>query len=154
MALRNDLYLAVSNKLDQLNRFEWIDLYKAQLDNKNEAYPTGFPCAFVSVSRIQYEDMTMNAQEGNAQVDVWLFFNKGGDTFMDAADKSHSLEVVDITDEVVRAIQWLEGDTFTPLQQTGDVDITEQFKRPAYKLSFTTETYTKLINPHYVTILN
>ena len=150
MSLRKDLYLAVSNQLDQLKRFDWIDLYKAQLDNKNEHYPTGFPCAFISISRIQYEDMTMNAQEGRVQIDVWLFFNKGGDTFMDAADKNDSLEILDITDEVVVAIQWLQGECFTPMQQTGDEDLTEQFKRPAFKLSFTTETYTKLTHPFYV----
>ena len=150
MPLRKDLYIAVSEKLDSLKRFEWIDLYKGQLDNKDEAYPTGFPCAFVSVSRIQFEDMTLNAQEGRVQVDVWLFFNKGGDTFVDAADKAESLDIIDTTDEVVAAIQWLDGDCFTPMQQIADEDLTERFKRPAYKLSFSTLTYTKLTHPHYV----
>lgn len=149
MALRKDIYNAVSSKLDQLKRFEWIDLYKAQLDNKNENYPTGFPCALISISRIQFEDMTLNAQEGRVQVDVYLFFNKGGDTFVGAADKASSLEILDTLDEVVCIVQWLDGDCFTPLTQIADEDLTERYQRPAYRLTFSTLTYNRLTHPNY-----
>ncbi|MDB0601085.1 hypothetical protein PL373_07985 [Tenacibaculum maritimum] len=150
MSVRKEIYNTVAAKLATLNKFDWIDLYKGQLNNKNDSYPTGFPVAFISIGRIAYEDMTMNVQEGRVTIDLYLFFNKGGDTFIDATDKDTSLKILDTLDTTVNAIQWIATDCFTDISQTGEEDLTERYQRPAYKLSFSTIVYNRLKYPNYV----
>ena len=96
----------------------------------------------------------MNVQEGRVQVSVYLFFERGGDTFEGAADRDSSLEILDTLDKVVGAVQWLQGDQWSPLTQIADEDLTDQYQRPVYRLSFTTLTYYELEKPNYVLLNN
>lgn len=140
MSTRKEVYNKISNKLSELNYFEWIDLFKGQITSK-EDYPTGFPCVFISIGTIQYENMTSAMREGKNQIEIYLFFEKGGDTFFTADDKNKSLEILDIVTSVSDNLAFLEGDCFTQLELTGEEDLTERYQRPAYKLSFTTLIY-------------
>ncbi|MFL0104964.1 hypothetical protein [Tenacibaculum maritimum] len=150
MSVRKELYNAVASKLSELKIFDWIDLYKGQLSNPNDNYPTGFPAAFISIGRINYEDMTMNVQEGEGVLELYIFFNKGGDTFEGAEDKETSLKILDTLDTVVNTVQWLQSEYFQELTQIGEEDLTQRYNRPAYKLSFSLLVYNRLKQPNYV----
>lgn len=140
MNARKEVYNKTSSKLAELEHFIWIDLYKGQL-NSNEDPPTGFPCAFVSVGNIEYQNMNHGMREGKSLVEVFVFFEKGGDTFVGAHDKENSLSILDIITNVSDHLEFLEGECFTPFELEAEADLSEQYKRPAYKLSFTTLVY-------------
>lgn len=150
MSVRKEIYNKVSAELKTLDFMQWIDLFKGQMTNKNDSYPTGFPSAFISIGRINYEDMTMGIKEGKLILDIYVFFNKGGDTFVDAEDKDTSLEILDQTDTIVETLEGLQGDFFTEINQSGEEDLTERYQRPAYKLSFDTLIYKRINKPDYV----
>lgn len=149
MNARKELYEAVSERLTTLNLFKWIDLYKGQL-NSNEDNPTGFPCAFVSVGTVAYQNMTVGNREGTNTIEVFLFFEKGGDTFYSAVDKANTLAILDNLSLVSDHLEHLEGDCFTALELTQETDLTERYQRPAYKLSFSTLIYNHNKNHGYV----
>lgn len=140
MHARNEIYTQTSDILKELNLFEWIDLYKGQMDGK-AAYPTGFTCAFVSIRNIQYVPMPNGLREGRTVVEIRLFFNQGGDTFYTAQDKEESLKILNTVSSVTNKIEFLEGECFTQLELIGEEDMSEQYQRPAYKLSFSTLIY-------------
>lgn len=150
MSVRIEIYNKVSAKLKELDFMEWIDLFKGQMTNKNDSYPTGFPCSFVSIGRINYEDMTMGIKEGRLILDIYVFFNKGGDTFIGAEDKDTSLEILNQIDSVIETIEGLLGEFFTEINQSGEEDLTQSYQRPAYKLSFDTLIYKRIKKPDYV----
>ncbi len=140
MNTRKEIYQKVSEKLSSLAHFNWIDLYKGQL-NSNEDSPTGFPCAFISIGAIEHQNMTNGIREGRSTIELFLFFEKGGDTFFTAQDKETSLSILNIVTNVADNLEYLEGDCFTALELFQETDLTERYQRPAYKLSFTTLTY-------------
>ena len=150
MSVRKEIYNTISAKLKELKIFDWIDLYKGQLTNKNDSYPTGFPAAFISIGRIKWDDMTMGIKEGNGLIKIYLFFNKGGDTFVDAKDKDDSLLILDTQDNVIEELEGIENNCFTPLSQTDEEDVTEGYQRPAYIITFETIAYKRIKKPNYV----
>lgn len=140
MNARKEVYNKTSTKLHELEFFAWIDLYKGQL-NSNQDHPTGFPCAFISVGNIEYQNMTNGIREGKTLVEIYLFFEKGGDTFFTAKDKETSLSILDIVSSVADNLEHLEGECFTSFELTNESDLTERYQRPAYKISYTTLIY-------------
>ncbi len=149
MSVRKEIHNLISAKLETLDLYHWIDMYKGQMNNK-ESYPTGFPCAFVSIGSIKYEDMTLGIKEGNLILDIYIFFEKGGDTFNSAADKENSLTILDTVDETIEELENFKGGLFTELSQNGEEDLTERYKRPAFKISFEATIYKRMKNNDYV----
>ena len=145
MNVRKNIYNTVLNRLTELDIYKWIDLYKGQINSK-DSYPTGFPCAFISIRSIPYEDMTLGVKEGNLTLDVYLFFNKGGDTFYGAEDKDNSLNILDWVDDTINKIECTQSELFTELSQTDEEDLTERYKQPAYKITFNATIYKKMTN--------
>jgi len=149
-SVRKELYNAITDKLKELNLYEWIDLDKAQVDRQKENYPFYFPAAFIRIRNIQYEDMTLDMQEAEATIDVLVFFDRYGDTFDGAVDRTESLNILDNLDVTIQKLQWEEVESFGIMTNTNDEDLTERYKRPAYKLTFKTIIYKCLNTDNYV----
>lgn len=142
MSLRKIIHDAIAAKLDV--HTEWTDVWKAQVgvkDNKEKQYPFNFPAGFVSIKRIVWQDMTLNAKEGTVDIEVFVFFNKFGDTFEGATDKDNSFADIDTVETIADDLHWLEDSPFKELTQTAEEDLTERYERPAWKLTFQTIVY-------------
>ena len=151
MSIRKSIHDNITNRIKALNEYDWIDIWKAQLDRGSNSYPHGFPCAFVSINTINYEDITRNVKEGRVIIDVYLFFNTHGDTFEGASDKAETFAIIDIVERTGEAIHWIEeGETIREITQISEDDLTTRYNRPAYKLSFETIIYQKLNLDNYV----
>lgn len=151
--IRSKAYLTINEKLKELNTFKTSDLWKGQVTTSAtiKSNPVVYPASFVSIGAIQWEDMTMNIQEGKLKIMLYLFFNKYGDTFDGASDQLDSLEILDTLNDVVEKTQWLSAENhFTELTQTNEQDVTERYGRPAYILTFEADCYNKLKLPNYV----
>lgn len=152
MKLRKELYLKISKQLEGVEKIQHVDLWKSQLPKKtsDNSYPFGFPAAFISIADIDWEDMTQAVQEGQVNVSIYIFFERGGDTFDTAIDKEQSLAVLDTITNIIDKVQWLSSDNFRPLCQNSEADVTSRFGRPAYMITFNTTGYNQLKTPHHV----
>jgi len=144
MSIRKIIYESICTKLKASNQytFEWLDLWKAQVGtNKEKQYPFNFLAGFISINRINWQDMVGDVKEGTTTIEVYLFFDKYGDTFDGADDQTTSLEILDTVDQVAEDLHWLETDPFKELTQISEEDLTTAYDRPAYRLTFETIIY-------------
>lgn len=142
MSIRKIIHDSIATVLN--SHTEWADVWKAQVgakDTKEKQYPFNFPAGFVSIRNIQWEDMTLDVKEGNVLIDVYLFFNKFGDTFEGATDKDTSFEDIDVVETIADELHWIEESPFKELTQVNEEDMTERYERPAFKLTFKTIVY-------------
>lgn len=142
MSIRKLIHDPMATIVEQ--QTQWTDVWKAQVganDIKEKQYPFNFPAGFISIGRIQWEDMTLNVQEGNVLIDVYLFFNKFGDTFEGATDKEDSFADIDVVETIADELQWLEGSPFKELTLVIEEDLAERYNRPGWKLTFKTIVY-------------
>lgn len=147
MSIRKTIYNSIVTKLKASSdyKFEWLDLWKAQVGTKKEEqYPFNFLAGFISINRINWEDMLEDVKEGTTTIEVFLFFNKYGDTFDGADDKETSLQILDTVDTIANDLHWLETDPFKELTQIAEEDLTTAYNRPAYKLTFETIIYKQI----------
>lgn len=151
MSIRKELYNKTVEKLDSLSMYQTIDLNKGQINNPQKNYPISYPAALISIDQINWQDMTFNTQEGNVILNVYLFFERFGDTFKGASDKENSLEILDQIHTTAQSLQWLYSENyFTELNLISEEDLTQNFDRPAFKISFSTNCFQKLKIPNYV----
>lgn len=143
MSLRKIIHDAIATKINA-TAVQWVDVWKAQVgskDAKELQYPFPFPASFISIKRITWEDMTGDAKEGTVEIDVYLFFEKFGDTFEGATDKDDSFADIDLVETIADDLHWIEDSPFKELTQTAEEDLTDRYERPAHKLSFQTIVY-------------
>lgn len=129
---------------------EWIDLWKKQEPRSTEAYPYNYPAAFVQIGKINWKDMTFNYKEGRVSFSVTLFFEKLGDTFHGASDREVSLHILDTLDACEEALQWMHGDAIKEVSLMSQEDLTDQYDRPAYRITYETMIYERYKKDNYV----
>lgn len=143
MSIRKIIHNAIETKLKTFNP-KWIDVWKAQV-GKKESYPFNFPAFFISTKRIAWGDMTLDVKEGNVQIEIWLFFNKYADTFEGAEDQNSSFDDIETVENITDALQWTEGEPFSEMTLIVEEDLSGAYERPAFKLTFETIVYKKII---------
>lgn len=152
MTPRKELFLVIRDKLATINGLEMVDLQRNQYAAGKENYPQYFTACLIKIASLQWETMTEQLQEGKATIEVVLYTQDGfADQHFGTADNSDGLAEIDLIDEVAENLQFLKGEYFKPLQQTGDepeeVDVTGIM---AHKLSFSAMVYKKTA-PKYQT---
>ncbi|SNR16525.1 hypothetical protein [Tenacibaculum jejuense] len=150
MSVRKEIYELVSTKLAALGTFNEIDLYKGQFDEESSDDLSSFPAAYISIGSISYEDMVLNVLEGSLLLDVYVFFEQNTDTKVGASNQELSLAILSTIDNVVESIQSTSGNFFTDLTQTAEEDLTPTYKRPVYKITFSTNIYKKVDAVNYI----
>jgi len=150
MNVRKEIYKTLSPVINGITAIEWVDLWKAQMNRPKEHYPFGFPAVFIGINNISYQDMTLGTKEGRAQIDLYVFFDKYGDTFAGADDQDNSLLILDTLDEIVQTVEDTEGGLFTGLKLSGDEDVSTRYNRPAYILKFECLIYNPVKADEYV----
>ena len=146
MSLRKEIHDLISARLTAQAVYEVVDMWKAQITPTKDNLVQGYPAAFISIGAINWQDMTLGVKECAVTIDVYLFFNKYGDTFDGATDREDSFAIIDTVEASAEAIHWLTDNDIMEITQTGETDLTERYGRPAFKLTFTTTAY-KQINP-------
>ncbi|WP_299713632.1 hypothetical protein [uncultured Tenacibaculum sp.] len=150
MSVRKEIYQSVASKLDAIGTFTLIDLYKGQFDEEDSNGLNRFPAAYISIGSITYQDMVLDVLEGGLQLDVYIFFKQDADTEVGASNQETSLAILSTIDDVVEAIQKTSGNYFTDLTQIAEEDLTPTYKRPAYKVTFSTNIYKKVGITNYI----
>lgn len=123
---------------------ELVDLHRDQF--KSPDFPDQFTAALIKISKIDWQTMTEQNQEGNTSVDVILYCTDGWmDQHNNTADPGNGLNEIDLLDAIAEKLQFLTGDHFTKLEQTDDeTEVQEMMGIFSYRQSFSTMIYRKL----------
>lgn len=150
MSVRKDVYNSIASELEALGKFNLVDLYKGQFDEENITNIPRYPAAFISINNIEYQDMSMDIQEGNLIVDVYVFFDRNDEISLEEPNRENSLEILTVLDDVVNALQKTYGEFFTSLSQITDQDLTPTYKNPSFKISFSSMVFKRLEMADYI----
>ena len=149
MTPRKELFIKIKEALANIPELELVDLQRKQFSNEKENYPTYWTGALIDIKSIAWESMVEQKQEGFCTVDITLYCKDGWlDQHIDTADDEHGLIEIDLIDNIVEQLQFLQGDCFQPLHQTSDESEDSDGEILSYKISFSTILYRK-INPKY-----
>ncbi|WP_442265884.1 hypothetical protein ACSIGC_16545 [Tenacibaculum sp. ZS6-P6] len=150
MSVRVEIFNELSSRLENMNFFQIIDIYKGQFSDEEANGITNFPAVYISISKIDYEEMTVDFIEGRAVVDVYVFFKQFNNTDILDKNKPSSLEILTIMDETVDKLHGATGSFFSELSQTGEEDLSFIYEKPAFKISFSTEIRKRVELGNYI----
>jgi len=144
MTPRKELFIRIKEALMEIPEIELVDLERGQM--QNDLFPELLVSALVKISKISYETMTEQNQEGMASVDVVLYCRDGWrNQHGGTEDPEHGLSEIDLLDSIAEKLQFLEGEQFTPLQQTEDETEVQAMEGIfSYRQSFSTMIYRRL----------
>ncbi|QKX04875.1 hypothetical protein HN014_08075 [Aquimarina sp. TRL1] len=149
MKIRRLVKNTFKKELKEITIYKWIDLWKGQLNGDRKSYPPSFPAAYIHISDIDYTDRTVQLQEGEVSVSVYLFFHQGTDSFVGAADEAKEDDILNIVEQTANTLQWVQEDTFPDgFTLIHDKDLSDQYRRPAYKLTFQAVVRTAIDNKY------
>jgi hypothetical protein len=150
MTPRKELYVKIRQALSEIPQLEYIDVYRNQFAANKEYYPQYWTAALIRINNIQFESMVEGRQEGNASIDIYLYTKDGWlDQHQGTADAEGGLIEIDLIDAIAEKLQFLSGDLFTPLHQTGDeVEDNSLDGIMSYKLNFSSNIYRRLKYPY------
>jgi hypothetical protein len=148
MTPRKELFIQIKEALVTIPELELVDLERGQM--QSEKFPNLFVSALIKINQIDWVTMTEQNQEGNTSVEIILYCRDGWlNQHQNTEDPEHGLNEIDLLDKIAEKLQFLYGEQFKPLQQTGD-EIVEQGMNGlfSYKQVFATRIYRKL-QPRY-----
>lgn len=152
MTPRKELFIKIKEALATIPELELVDLQRKQFSNEKENYPSYWTAALIDIKNIAWESMVEQKQEGFCNVDVILYCKDGWmDQHNGTADDEHGLIEIDLIDNIVEKLQFLQGDYFKPLHQTADESEDSDSEIMSYKMSFSTTLYRR-INPKYTNV--
>jgi len=150
MSVRIEIYETLSQKLADLNYFEIIDIYKGQFSDEEANRISHFPCTFVTINSIDYEETMFDLIEGTALIDVHVFFRQFSDTEVGSNEQEEALEILTIMDTVVDELQGTSGNFFSELSQVSEEDLSYIYLKPAFKVTFSTIIRKRIDNNNYL----
>lgn len=156
MTFKKEIYLAIRNKVGEINDIEYVDINRNQYGPGKDNYSQYYTAVLIKITNIQWETMVEQLQEGTATIEVMLYTLDGfAEEFLDTQDADDGLAEIELIDDIADKLQFLYGTLFKPLQQTAEeVANTEIEGLMAYRLTYTclvyrkaTARYTKASNP-------
>jgi hypothetical protein len=150
MTPRKELFIKVKTALMAIPQLELVDLHRNQF--KSKSFPDQFTAALIKITKIDWQTMTEQNQEGQTSIDVILYCSDGWmDQHNGTTDEDHGLNEIDLLDAIAEKLQFLKGDNFWALEQTDDeTEEQEMAGIFSYRQSFSTVLHRKLA-PKYQT---
>lgn len=117
------LFMALSQRLNEMNELAWIDWDWGQLEVAAEVIPVQFDAALISFPDVEWFQETRGSQNGNVVVQVRLAIDVYED--LKIADgviapdvaKNYATQKLDLTKRVFKNLHGFSSDWFTPLQR-------------------------------------
>mgnify|MGYP001062674634 FL=1 len=148
MKTRKELYQEICTKLEPLvtsGALKFVDLNKGQLSRPDKTYPITFPSVLIQTDAVRYSHMVENRVEGDATVTLIIAFNNYNESFVGAANKQDSENLLDLLDSIIEAMIYTRGDNFTDMHLSQEQFLPYTFNGlNVHQITFTTNTYHKL----------
>ena len=151
MTPRKELFVAIQNELKSIASLELVDLQRKQFSNPKETYGTIYTAALIGIRKIAWGQMVGQRQEGDCNVEVIIYTKDGWvDQHDTTSDPENGLEEIDLIDEVVEKLLFLNSENFKPLMLIEEAPEDEDNEMLSYKVTFNTTIY-RTINKRYLT---
>lgn len=146
MTPRKELFTKIKDALSEITQLEYVDLFRDQFGANKEVYPQYFTAVLIRINNIEYQSMIEQKQEGNTDIDILLYTKDGWmDQHNNTSDPDSGLAEIDLLDSIVEKLQFLKGDLFKPLHQTGETIEDNSLEGiMSYKLNFSTMIFRRL----------
>lgn len=150
MTPRKELFIAIKHALKAVEGLELIDLQRGQFDDPESNYPEIWTAVLIQIMPIRYTTMTQHVQEGECEFHIDFYCKDGWtDQHLGTADPQHGLMELDILDQITDALQFLYGEQFKPIEQTGEEELRiNDDGIMSYRLSFSTMIYRQTKYPY------
>lgn len=115
------IYNALLGQLQTISQLKYIDMDTGQLEvgfAETKRPPIAYPAALISIAVNRQQDITEVSQLCNARVTVRIADDTAMRTAAHQSERSRSLQVYDLVEEVRDALQGFTGkETFGPLSR-------------------------------------
>lgn len=147
MTPRKELFIKAKEALMTIGSFGLVDFDRGQFNSEKDTYGTIWTACLIKIQNIRYEMMSdgNGNMEGKASLQVTFYCKDGWmDQHNTTADPEHGLIEIDLIDQIVDKLQFLQGDSFKPLQLSDEGDENTTIDDlMGYKLVFETLIYKK-----------
>lgn len=153
MNWRQEIYSNCVTKLKDLQtdgKLNYIDLDKGQLENSSKTNPVSKPAALINIqSSGDITHLTRNFIESdNTIISIKLAFDNRHLSFSDSEAYQDSINMLEIIDNVINKLVFLNGDTFTDFHYVSDEKQDNEFNGiQTHIITFST-SLTDELNPN------
>ncbi|WP_199118706.1 hypothetical protein [Pedobacter sp. ASV28] len=148
MTARKALYLAIKNKLTEIDGLEYVGAQRNQFAEGNEGYPAYWTTCLIKIGPMQWNTMVEQHLEGLVTVEIYLYTKDGmAEALFSGTDDGEA--EIDLIEEISDKLQFLVAGAFRSLIQTADDH--EEVKIQGItcrKISFST-SIDKVVAPKY-----
>lgn len=117
---KKSLYLAVKEALKIKLPDLFIDLQKGQFLKPSENLPVPLPAALVEIYVQKWDEHSKKAQKGEGTIRIELYLDNRQNTFDESELETETIEMLDASSDVFKAVNGLTGDKFEYIERTAE----------------------------------
>lgn len=139
MGLQNwkDAYLEIAERLKtNITNLRWVDLWRNQVGFIAEELPFPAPAIFLSFRTISTADLGMKAQDGEVQVDFYVFYETFADTFKGSYNQESALAFLEMIQQVHSLFHGESGTNYSEMRHIGFAPVDTGGAGNLYRSSF------------------
>lgn len=144
-----DLYVELSEKIDEIKEIEWIDLWHNQVSFLETEHPFPTPAVFLGFRILQVDDVGQKVQKVLMQVEIYLFYESFLDTYKDAWNQEDALKFLNTLTQLNKVLHASNGVNYSSMRRTGLDPIDTGGSGNLYRLSYTCVLMDYSANPEY-----
>lgn len=135
------IYLAVADRLAEIEDLKWIDMDFGQLDDFNVRPSVAFPCALISIDITNAIELGQKKQKCQIVINVKLGFSYTGETSQRTAayHRQKALAYYHTVREVYTKLQGQRIESTTPLRRTQQIETARPDRIKITEMPFSTE---------------
>ena len=119
--MQNEIYTSIRNRLqEKLPELEYVDLQKGQINLYGQETNLPLPAALIEIKQVDWTETAGGYQTGDALLSVYLYLDKTAGTLDPNVQDAESLRLLDMQEEIFRALEKLSGNTFQPLVRVAE----------------------------------
>jgi hypothetical protein len=105
---------------------KWVDKQMGQFNHPELAQLVPLPAILIGFRKTNWESESRRVQKGDSILTFWVYYENYADSFTGSMNQDIALKFFDYNEEVHKALQGYDGDTFTKLDRISDEDDEDQ----------------------------
>lgn len=106
-----------------LPALQWVDFNTGQFQISDTALGMPMPAVLMRFAAADYTSLGNNVQDGESVLVFDIGYDNIAHSFEGSEDQDEALKYLQFQEEVYKALQGLQGTTFSPLQRIADEDV-------------------------------
>lgn len=138
MSIKGNIFKAISGHLmaslafetgdavgnpHNLPALQWVDFNTGQFQNPDTSLGMPMPAVLIRFAAAEYTNLGNNVQDGESIIVFDIGYDNIAHSFEGSEDQDEALKYLQFQEEVYKALQGLQGTTFSPLHRIADEDV-------------------------------